>query len=272
MAKRRGRARRISSSLLLISIFTACVGSGIAKETQSGGFFVTGVAALPEYEGADDNRVVPFFVGRRSVFGFDTELEGLRARLDLLDHAILKAGPAVGVTLPRNDSFVDELSVQRLEEVDTAFEVGGFVGFEYPIGRTAEDALSGHVAIRQDVLGAHDGLVITPELEYFFKVNRMLRFGLGLNATWANGDYHDTYFSINAPDALASGLTEFQAEAGFKDVGVEVYNILSFSETWGVFSRVAYNRLLGDAADSPVAAGVGSEDQLFYGLGVFYRW
>ena len=41
---------------------------------------------------------------------------------------------------------------------------------------------------------------------------------------------------------------------------------------WSVYTRFAYNRLLGDAADSPVVDDVGSADQYAFGGGVFYRF
>lgn len=271
MSTARRGASPSSTSLLFICVWLIGGESAFAQES-GGGYFVAGGASLPEYEGADDGRIVPFLVGRGDVFSVDVELEGLRARADLLDHSFWRAGPALGVVLPRNESFVDEPTFALIEEIDVALELGAFIGFEQSLGRTPEDRLSGAVAVRQDVLGAHNGFVVTPEIEYFFKVNRMLRVGVGANATWANGDYQDAYFSVDASDAAASGLAAFQADAGLKDVGVELYNILSFSEKWGVFSRFAYNRLLGDAADSPLVAVVGSEDQIFYGAGVFYRW
>ncbi|MEO1085988.1 MAG: MipA/OmpV family protein, partial [Acidobacteriota bacterium] len=80
------------------------------------------------------------------------------------------------------------------------------------------------------------------------------------------------YFSISPESAERTGFAAFDAGSGLKDFGLELYSITSFSEAWGVFARIAWNRLLNDAADSPLITEVGSEDQLFTGVGVFYRW
>jgi len=116
-------------------------------------------------------------------------LEGLEARADLLPHPIWRAGPALGVILPRNDSFVDDPAVTQLPDIGAALELGGYVGFRTPFGSLSEGTLSGTVTARHDVLDAHNGLTVDAEVEYFFAANRMLRFGIGANASFATQDY-----------------------------------------------------------------------------------
>ncbi|MEM6795634.1 MAG: MipA/OmpV family protein [Acidobacteriota bacterium] len=251
---------------------SAPAAAGSPAPGDSGGFFVAGVATLPEYEGADDGRLVPFVVSRFRLAGASVELEGLTARADVASARAWRAGPVISLILPRDEDFVDQAVVQSLEEVDLAVQVGLFVGFEIPLGPSVEDRLRGDLTISRDVAGAHDGLVVQAEVDYFRKISRMLRLGLAASLTWADGSYHRTYFSIDPEDSGRSGLAVFEAGAGLKDAGLELYAITSFSERWGVFTRVAYSRLLEDAADSPLVAGLGSRDQVFAGAGAFYRW
>lgn len=239
---------------------------------SSQSFLVVGAAALPEFEGADRFRPVPLIVSRFSAFGADIELEGLEARVDLLPHPVWRAGPALGVILPRNESFVDDPAVTQLPDIGTALELGAYIGFRAPFGTLPEGALSGTVTARHDVLEAHSGLTVDAEVEYFFAANRMLRFGIGANASFATADYFDTYFSIDEASALAIGVPSFEASGGARDVGVEVFSILSFSPRWGVFSRVAYNRLLTEAAESPIVEDFGSANQIFAGAGIFWSF
>ena len=248
-----------------------CLSQAAAQQGDGGdNFIVLGAASLPEFEGADEDQIVPFGVLRLNAWGAGIEIDGLQGRVNLLgEGSVLRAGPAFSLTLPRDS---DDPAIEALREVDIAVEVGGYVGFETPFGGLNEGTLSGMVQVRNDVLGEHDGLLVTPELEYFFAVNRIFRIGAGVNATWASEDYMNAYFDVTANDAVASGLPQFNADSGFKDAGAEVYSILSLSEQWGVFSRVAYNRLIGDAADSPIVRQAGDRDQLFYGAGVFYRF
>jgi len=237
-------------------------------ETGDSSFLVVGAGVLPEFEGSDDFRPVPFVVSRFFLAGTEIEIDGLQVRADFMKDSIWRAGFAMSVGIPRTDS-VGSAAVAALPKVDLAAEFGGFVGFKTAFGSAKEGTLSGFVSVRQDVTGAHGGLLATPELEYFFAASRMLRFGLAANATYASNNYMDTYFSIDAEGSLASGLAEYQAGGGLKDVGAELYSILSFSPKWGVFSRVTYNRLMNDAADSPV---IESRNQYFFGGGLFYRF
>lgn len=260
------KAALVAAAGLLASIAPAAAQADEDKDN----FIVLGAASLPEFEGAQDHQIVPFGVLRLNAWGAGVEIDGLQGRVNVLgEGSILRAGPAFSFTPPRDS---DDPAIEALREVDFAVEVGAYAGFETPFGGLNEGTLSGMVQVRHDVLDEHNGLLVTPELEYFFAVNRLFRVGVGVNATWASEDYMDAYFGVTADDALASGLTQFDAGAGFKDAGAEVYSILSFSEQWGLFSRVAYNRLLGDAADSSIVQEAGDRDQLFYGAGVFYRF
>ena len=234
-------------------------------------FWVLGVGSLPEFEGSDDRQLVPFVVSRFSLFGNETEIDGLQARLDLVDHPVWRAGPALSLTIPRGDD-VDALAVSMLPTLDLAAELGGFVGFRTPFGNAKEGTLSGLISARRDVAGVHDGWLVTGELEYFFAAARWLRFGLQVNSTYASSDYMQTYFGIDEGGSLVSGLPRYTADSGIKDVGTELYSVLSFSERSGVLVRYAYNRLLNDAADSPVVTVDGSRDQVFVGVGYFRQF
>ncbi len=243
-----------------------------AQPERDGGFLVSGVAELPEYEGAANGRVVPFFSLRRPLLGGELQFAGLGADLDNYNHPYLRAGPAIRLVIPRSSTTVDQPEIQLLDDVGTAIEIGARFGFEIPFGRTDEDRLSGGITITQDVANAHGGSVISTDLKYFFKANRMLRFSIGINASWASSNYHETYFDVDTIASNASGLTSFDAGSGLKDVGAEIFNILSFSQQWGIFTRVAINRLSGDAADSPIVGDIGDRYLRFMGLGVFYNW
>ena len=52
---------------------------------------------------------------------------------------------------------------------------------------------------------------------------RDLATSLGLETTWASDDYMKAYFGVDSGDASRSGLDEYNADAGFKDVGANAY-------------------------------------------------
>ena len=214
---------------------------------------------------------MPFVVSRVQRGGRAFELEGLNARLDVVGDPVVRAGPALGFNLPRTDD-ADSDVVALLPERNVAVHAGLFGGFALPVDGLREGSLAGTLTVLGDVSGVHDGATATADVELFFAASYMLRFGIGLNATLASDEYMASYFSVSGPDAAATGLSRFDASAGRKDVGAEVYSTLSFSESLEIFSRVAYTRLLGDAADSPIVAIEGNDEQLFFGAGNFWRF
>ncbi len=235
-------------------------------------FVVGGVAALPEFEGSEDVQIVPLVAANFNAFGARVEVEGIQGvTVDLVRHPIWRAGPAFGAALPRNDDATND-TIALLPEVGFSAEVGGFVGFETPVAGLPEGRVSGDVSVRQDVAGGHEGLVVRTDLDYFFAVNRVLRFSVGANATYADQNYYDSFFTVTPEASVASGLAAFEAESGLKDVGAEGVMILSFHPRYAVFFRGAYNRLLADAADSPIVDVAGDPNQIFLGGGLFYSF
>ncbi len=82
-----------------------------------------------------------------------------------------------------------------------------------------------------------------------------------------------SYFGIDAGDAARSGLDQFNADEGFKDVSLRRLADLCASSSTGARRRLAsYTRLIGDAEDSPVVDDRGDENQLFAGLLINYRF
>jgi outer membrane scaffolding protein for murein synthesis (MipA/OmpV family) len=85
----------------------------------------------------------------------------------------------------------------------------------------------------------------------------------------ADDTYMDAYFGLSGADAAASGLTAFDADAGFKSAGVTVGLGYDVFESWTVMTMAGYTRLLGDAADSPI---IDTADQFTVGAGLTYRF
>lgn len=266
--------RLIGPSMILLLVYGVIGAAAVAAESparSTSGFVVIGVAEIPEYEGADEPRTVPFVVSRSSLWGNEFEIDGLQARYDVVRHPVWRAGPALSVTIPRGDS-AESVPVAQLPSIDLAVELGAFAGFRMPFSSAKEGALSGYVLARRDFTGVHDGWLLTADLEYFFAAARALRFGVAVNATYADDNYADTYFAVTPISATQSGLPSFAAGGGLKDVGLELFSIVSFSEQSGVFLRTAVNRLYGDFADSPIVAVEGNDEQWFYGVGYFRRF
>jgi hypothetical protein len=86
-----------------------------------------------------------------------------------------------------------------------------------------------------------------------------------VGSTWAEDDYMSSYCGIDPANAAASGLDEFNADEGFKDVNFGGALSYRFLERWRMAALGTYARLLGDAEDSPVVDDVGDANQFFGG-------
>jgi MipA family protein len=234
-------------------------GLGIEEGGAPGGWTFTlgaGAGFAPDYEGSADDTPVPLLFRRARRDEFFVALEAKTLRANLLPHPVFQIGPVLRYR-PERDA-VDDLA-----DVDAA-EAGVFVGF-------AAEGWHGRVEATQDFADAHDGWLVGLRGGYRAVV---LLPDLSLTttafATYASDDYMEAYFGIDAADAARRGLDTFDADAGFKDVGLSLAARYGGREGFGVTAIAAYRRLLDDAADSPVVDDEGSADRLFGALLVTY--
>ncbi len=259
-----------------------------AQEAEDHSSLTIGVggAYVPSYEGSDDYRAIPIAQARGKVHDFAFWTRGTALYIDAIpniDDSSLdfQLGPVANIRLDRTSrKQTKDNQVRALGKLDTAIEVGGFVG----IGKTgiitsAYDNLSARVAVTKDVGGAHKGYVITPAIEYFTPLSTTTFVGLAVSADYVSKKYGSYYYDIGAADALASSLPIYSRagdDGGFKKIGLNFTAGKSLSgdlrRGWALFGLVGYSRQLGDYADSPVVAIAGSRNQWVGALGVGYTF
>ncbi|WP_300117313.1 MipA/OmpV family protein [Sphingobium sp.] len=245
-----------------------------------------GAAAVPSYEGSDDYRVIPIPQLRGKVHDFAFWTRGPALFVDVIpnrsDEGIdIQLGPVVGARFDRTSrKRIKDDAVAALGKLDTAIEVGGFVG----IGKTgvitsAYDNISARVTITKDVAGAHDSMIVTPAIEYFTPLSIRSFVGLGVSADYVGKKYGRYYFDVTPEQAVASGLPAYDRAgdgSGFRKVNFNLTGGYSLSgdirRGWTLFALGSYSRMLGDYADSPMVAIAGSKDQWIGAIGVGYTF
>jgi outer membrane scaffolding protein for murein synthesis (MipA/OmpV family) len=80
------------------------------------------------------------------------------------------------------------------------------------------------------------------------------------------------YYGVTSSQSASSGLAGFNADAGVKDVGVQIGATYELSRRWVIEGQAGYQRLLNDAGDSPIVDASGSRDQFRALLGVAYQF
>ena len=223
-----------------------------------------GVGLAPDYEGSDDNEAAPIpYVNVKWDNHMSINWLGNKARVNLIPSPIWKGG-VVGEYIAERDD-VDNDRVDLLEDVDTSFMLGGFFGFEY-------NNWSASVELMQDVADGNDGAIIRLNGGYRIPISQAWNLSLGVFTTWADDDYMEAYFEIDAADAARSGLQQYSADSGFKDAGLNLMASYKPWEHWGFMGLASYKRMLGDAEDSPVVDDEGDKNQFSGGILVFYKF
>lgn len=248
---------------------------------QAGNTFTIGLGAATtaDYEGADENKFIPggFIRGKVGNISFTTR--GLSLYVDVISSGSSgidwDLGPIIGVRLNRTGDVKDSV-VDKLPELDTAIEVGGFAGISFNGLTNPYDSLSLRVDYITDVGGAHGSSIISPNVDFSTPLSRTLFIGANFGLEFAGDGYADYYFSVSPADSIASGLPVYEADGGMKNwkAGLLLNQSLSgdLRHGWSIFAAGNYSRLVGDFADSPIVDIRGSASQWFGALGVGYTF
>lgn len=225
-----------------------------------------GIGGAPDYVGSQDYFVggAPFFrLSRGERF---VQLDGNYLSINPLDHPNIRLGPAGLLRLGRND--VENDAVDELPSIKATIELGAFASYSQVSGSDPRDRWSLGVNVTQDVLGEHGGALASVSARGFFGIGRFAVGGLALAASWGSEGYMDTYFSVPG----GGPLPRYEAGAGIRDARLQAIVVQPLSPRWVAGGGFQYQRLLGEAADSPIVDREGSADQWIFGLGVGRIW
>lgn len=268
-------ANRPKYCLFLISgLVWAIMPAGIARadepQPESDWSFITGVGAMyaPDYEGSDDDTVMPVPFVEVS----------WRDRVRLTTEG---GGPGIFATPLMADGLRFDLGVRyefgRYEDDNDALKGLG----DLEVGAVAVARLGYEVGpvtlgleVARDLTGDRNGLAATAKAEYGLQLLDDVRLSITPHVTWADDAYMSNSFGITAAQAARSarGLSRYDAGSGLKDAGIDLGIGYGLTDSIYLMGQVGYSRLLGDAADSPLVADEGSADQFSALLGLTYRW
>jgi outer membrane protein len=229
-----------------------------------------GPAVAPDYEGSDDYVLVPFWnLSVANLYHPKTyvQLLGPRLRSNFLPSDHWRLGLAGQFIKKRDD--VENDRVDDLESVDASVMLGVLGGYDFLADPQRDLVLE--LEARQDVAN-DNGFLATVRGAYGGRLSPSWRLAAFVQSTWASEDYMSSYFGIDAANAARSGLDQFNANEGFKDVGLGGALGYRFLDRWSVTALASYARLLDDAADSPVVDDAGDANQFFGGALINYRF
>jgi outer membrane scaffolding protein for murein synthesis (MipA/OmpV family) len=204
-------------------------------------------SAAPLYDGARPYRVRP----------------GPTVDIRYKDLAFLSAGGGLGVNLLRGENYRAGVALaydlgRKVSDYPSHLNGLGDISPAPVVKLFASYAVSKSfpLVIRADlrrIVGASDGFV--GDLGAYLPLpgsSREFVMFAGPSITFADSNYMQTTFGVDAAQAIASGYKRFKAHAGMKAIGFGFSANWFITDHWLVNGNAAVSRLMTDAADSPI--------------------
>jgi outer membrane protein len=220
-----------------------------------------GAALKPEFIGADGTKLAPLLhinlAHGTNEFRFGAPDD--RAGIALVAKHGFSFGPAANIQAKRKNSDVGA----SVGKVATTIEGGAFAQYEWKDSfRIRAELVKG--------LNGHEGLVGTIGADKIWRDGDRYVVSIGPRVLFSDARYQRAYFGVTPAASLASGLPAYRPGGGVYAVAAASGMSYQFNSRWGVFSFARYERLVGDAARSPIVRKFGSRNQLSGGLGLNY--
>jgi outer membrane protein len=183
--------------------------------------------------------------------------------------------PSIGLISSHGFSFGPAVNMEgRRKESDVGAPVGN-VARTFEAGAFAQYLASDSVRVRAEVLkglNGHDGLVATISADKIWRDGDRYVFSIGPRVLFSDARYQRAYFGVSPTASIASGLPAYHPGGGIHAVAVASGLTYALNSRWGLFGYARYERLVGDAAKSPIVRELGSRNQLSGGIGLNYTF
>ncbi len=214
----------------------------------------------PKYQGSDQHKIRAFPVidiEYKEIF-FLNPVKGLGAWL--WSGSNTRVGASLAYRSGRDED--DSSRLEGLGDVD-----GGMTTNVYLEWKSKPWSADLHYS--RQVTGHDTGSLLDLSAGYGFRLVGPVFLKPSLKLRLADSDYNESYFGVSSRQSANSGLPAYDASGGVNSVGAGVFGMMFLSKHWSLQTILNYERLLGDAEDSPV---VQSKHQLRGGLGFTYQF
>ena len=229
-----------------------------------------GVGSAPDYSGSSNNLTglapaarYQFQNSQRFIL-----LLGPTLSLNLVDSATWRAGPMVNYRFGRDDKIEDPV-VRQMTNIADEIEAGVFLQYSLPLSAAPFHQLS----FSGDVAGSSNGTVGHLRMMYWHPFSAGVIANIGLGMSYGDDEFVQTYYGISGTDIAlfpSLGGSAYTPSGGVTGVNVPFGLTVALSRQWLVSAGGRYERLQGDAADSPIVSERGKASQWIYGVGVSY--
>ncbi len=164
-----------------------------------------------------------------------------------------------------NRSHESDSALRGLPDINYTWEAGAFAEY-YPL-----PFLRTRIELLQGISGA-DGLAANLMADYVVSPDPAWLLTAGPRLYLADTQYQSAFFSVSRADAGPSGLPAYNASGGLNSAGIDATVRYNLNEQLSLRAFAEWDRLLDDAAESPIVKLRGSVDQYQFGLGAAYRF
>ena len=198
--------------------------------------------------------------GSSSLLDFGTVADEAGASLDLVRSSRFRIRTGLRLTSGRDSGDSDQLA--GMPDVRKT-----------ALGRlSASYDLSSHwrlvSALNVDVLGRGSGLLWTQGVDYHHRLRPDTELRVGMGITVGNATHLRSYYGV-PESAVTATRPAYEPGAGLKDAAVTANLTHALTPGWIAFGGLTYARLLGPAADSPLAF---RKDNVAVMIGLAWRY
>jgi len=234
-------------------------------------FVGLGVGSTTQWMGSKDRVIGVVPAARVQLEGHRfAELYGPFGDVNLLDVPNWELGPMLSYRFGRKD--VDDPVVNLLPPIGSGVEAGIFGGWHYVNTEGIPWRLRVGVSVLTAVSGDTTGSHVTPYASLWMPLSRTVFVGLGTGFTWSSDSFMRQRFGVSPAAAAVSGLPVYAPSAGVRQFYAWPAVVVQLNPQWYVAGGAFYQRLTGDAADSPIITQRGDRNQWTFGGGLAYAW
>ncbi len=255
-------SRSLGAAMLLVALAVPAAAQDAPKEPRRIRAGV-GPQVVPRYPGSDEYALRPLIsvALSRGDRPFDFSAPDQSFGPALVRSGDFQFGPAINLEGKRKSSDTNGI----LPPLGRTVEVGGHVQFNLT------PAVRFRSELRQGI-GGHKGTIGTLAADYVARDGDAWLFSVGPRATFVTAKYNRAYFGLDPVNAARLGTAAYSPGGGLQTVGAASTFIYQFSPQWGIAGYAKYDRLVNDAADSPVVRRFGSRDQISGGAALTYTF
>jgi outer membrane protein len=217
----------------------------------------------PEFVGADGYLLAPLgdIDIARGTNEFAFEAPDYSFGIPVISNDNFSFGPAANLASSRKNSDVGA----PVGKISTTIEAGAFANVK------VSKSIQLHAELLKG-LGGHKGLIGTIGADQIWRDGDRYVFSIGPRLVFSDSRYQRAYFGVDPVVALATGLPAYRPSGGLHAVALASGLSYQFNPRFGMFGFARYERLVGDAAKSPIVKEYGSRTQLSGGVGLSYTF